>query len=323
MKYLCLSFDDGPNFSGDNTMNNMLDLLEKNNVTASFFLIGNKISPENRKVIERAQKMGCDIQNHSWTHPAMAEMEDQAIREEFQKCDDAIFEITGVRPQFFRPPYISVSDKMFDDIPLAFICGHGCRDWEPDFPAEERLKMMIEGTKDGTIFLLHVNEGNDKTYKTVEKFIPMMKEQGYTFVNLPDLFKLENVNPNGKRECWSFLKQIFSKKMLRTSLARMRRARSGAQHGGNRTPKHAVYQKAAIRGSQDSLPKNRLLQNLFKLIHFCSNFFHHIFVIFVPDAAFTSKIKTVIAFGIPDNRNKTVVNKFIQNIFKTSVRFCI
>ncbi|MCR4954070.1 MAG: polysaccharide deacetylase family protein [Treponema sp.] len=206
MKYLCLSFDDGPNPAGDNTMNNMLDLLEKNNVPASFFLIGNKITPENRKVIERAVKMGCDIQNHSWTHPAMAEMEDEAIKEEFKKCDDAIFEITGDRPQFFRPPYISVSDKMFDDIPLAFICGHGCRDWEPDFPAEERLKMMIEGTKDGTIFLLHVTEGNTATYEAVEKFIPMMKEQGYTFVNLPDLFKLENVNPNGKRECWTFLK---------------------------------------------------------------------------------------------------------------------
>ncbi len=206
MKYLCLSFDDGPNVAGDNTMNNMLDLLEKNNVPASFFLIGNKITAENRKVIERAQKMGCDIQNHSWTHPAMAEMEDNAIKEEFQKCDDAIFEITKVRPQFFRPPYISVSDKMFDDIPLAFICGHGCRDWEPDFPADERLKMMIEGTKDGTIFLLHVTEGNTATYEAVEKFIPMMKEQGYTFVNLPDLFKLENVNPADKRECWSFVK---------------------------------------------------------------------------------------------------------------------
>ncbi|MCR5764505.1 MAG: polysaccharide deacetylase family protein, partial [Treponema sp.] len=74
MKYLCLSFDDGPNLGDDTTMNNMLDLLEKNNVPASFFLIGNKITPENRKVIERAQKLGCDIQNHSWTHPAMAEM---------------------------------------------------------------------------------------------------------------------------------------------------------------------------------------------------------------------------------------------------------
>ncbi len=205
-KYLCLSFDDGPNLGNDTTMNDMLDYLESEKIPASFFLIGNKINPQNRKVIERAQKMGCDIQNHSWTHPAMAEMSEEAIREEFQKCDDAVFEITGVRPQFFRPPYISVAEQMYNAIPLPFICGHGCKDWEPEVPAEERLKLMIEGTKDGTIFLLHVSEGNRATLEAVKKFVPMMKEQGYTFVNLPDLFKLEGVNPDVPKSLWSFVK---------------------------------------------------------------------------------------------------------------------
>ena len=206
MKYLCLSFDDGPNFNGDNTMNDMLDYLESENITASFFLIGNKINPQNRKVIERAFKMGCDIQNHSWNHPAMAKMPEKAIRDEFQKCDDAIYEITGVRPQFFRPPYISVSDQMYNAIPLPFICGHGCKDWEPEVSAEERLKLMLEGTKDGTIFLLHVSDGNSPTLQAVKKFVPMMKARGYTFVNLPDLFKLEGVNPNMPKSLWTFLK---------------------------------------------------------------------------------------------------------------------
>ena len=71
MKYCSLTFDDGPNFAGDDTMNKMLDILEKHGVVASFFLIANKISPENTKVIERAVKMGCDIENHTWSHPDM------------------------------------------------------------------------------------------------------------------------------------------------------------------------------------------------------------------------------------------------------------
>ena len=66
-KYLCLSFDDGPNnIPGDTTMNDMLDILEKYKVPGSFFLIGNKITEENKKVIRRAVELGCDIQNHSW-----------------------------------------------------------------------------------------------------------------------------------------------------------------------------------------------------------------------------------------------------------------
>ena len=51
-KYLCLSFDDGPNLGDDHTMEKMLDLLEKFNIPASFFLIGNKIT----EIMEKTKK---------------------------------------------------------------------------------------------------------------------------------------------------------------------------------------------------------------------------------------------------------------------------
>ena len=73
-KYLCLSYDDGPNLTDPQTMTEMLDILEKHNVPASFFIIGNKVTEENKDVIRRAIKMGCDIQNHAWTHSNMASM---------------------------------------------------------------------------------------------------------------------------------------------------------------------------------------------------------------------------------------------------------
>jgi len=206
-KYLCLSFDDGPNTQpGDNTMNDMLDILEKHGVPGSFFLIGNKITPENTKIIRRAFDMGCDIQNHSWTHPAMAELSPEEIKDEFQKCDDAIFEITGKRPEFFRPPYISVSDRMYEGISLPFICGQGCNDWEPDKDADFRYNKMLEQTENGSIYLLHVMEGNKATLEAVDRIIPVLKEQGYEFVNLPDLFKKLNVNPAVPKSLWSVAK---------------------------------------------------------------------------------------------------------------------
>ena len=206
-KYLCLSFDDGPNNkNNDSTMNDMLNLLEKHNVPASFFLIGNKITEENKKVILRAVEMGCDIQNHTWTHPAMADLPAETIKEEFQKCDDAIFEITGKRPEFFRPPYISVSDKMYDLIPLPFICGQGCNDWEDDKDADYRYNKMKELTENGTIYLLHVMEGNKATLEAVDRIIPELKAEGYEFVNLPTLFKKLAINPNQPKKMWSVVK---------------------------------------------------------------------------------------------------------------------
>lgn len=196
-KYISLTFDDGPNLGDDHTMNDMLDLLEKNNVVGSFFLIGNKINDENAKVIKRAFDMGCDIENHSWTHPAMPELTKEEMIEEYEKCDQAIIKITGKKPEFFRPPYIAVNDLMHQVIPTPFIQGHGCKDWEPDVSAEERIKMLEEGTKDGVLYLLHVMEGNINTLKALEYLIPKLKKEGYTFVTVPEMFRIKGISFQG------------------------------------------------------------------------------------------------------------------------------
>lgn len=196
-KYISLTFDDGPNLGDDHTMNDMLDLLEKNDVVGSFFLIGNKINDENAKVIKRAFDMGCDIENHSWTHPAMPELTKEEMIEEYEKCDQAIIKITGKKPEFFRPPFIAVNDLMHQVIPTPFIQGHGCKDWEPDVSAEERIKMLEEGTKDGVLYLLHVMEGNINTLKALEYLIPKLKKDGYTFVTVPEMFRIKGISFQG------------------------------------------------------------------------------------------------------------------------------
>ena len=203
-KYLCLTFDDGPNnIPGDNTMNDMLDILEKYDIPASFFLIGNKITEENKKVILRAVELGCDIQNHSWSHGFIAQMTVQQIKEEYKKCDDAITQLTGVRPTFFRPPYLNISQTMYECISVPFICGCGCNDWEPDKDADYRYNVMKQVTQNGVLYLLHVSEGNKATLDAVERLIPELKEQGYEFVNLPQLFEKCGVNPQKDHALWS------------------------------------------------------------------------------------------------------------------------
>ena len=176
-KYCSLTFDDGPNFAGDDTMDKMLDVLEKHGVVASFFLIANKITPENTAVIERAVKLGCDIENHTWSHPDMTKLTREQMIEEYKKCDEAIIKITGKKPILFRPPFICVNDLMHEIIETPFICGHGCEDWVPERTADERLKLMMNNTQNGVMYLLHVNDGNDITREVVDRAIPIHKEQ--------------------------------------------------------------------------------------------------------------------------------------------------
>ena len=202
-KYLSLSFDDGPNLGDDTTMSDMLDILEKHVVAASFFLIGEKINEQNIPVIERALKMGCDIENHSWTHPDMANLSHEQILEEYAKTDEAISKITGKVPEFFRPPYISVNQTLFDSIKTPFICGKDCRDWEDDFGVEDRLKMLLNGVVDGTILLLHVTDGNSKTLQVVDRAVPILKSQGYEFVTVPQLFEIRGIEKKNNGKLWT------------------------------------------------------------------------------------------------------------------------
>ena len=133
----------------------------------------------------------------------MAQMTAEQIKEEYKKCDDAITGITGVRPSFFRPPYLNLSQTMYDNINVPFVCGCGCNDWEDDKDANYRYEHMLEYAHNGTIFLLHVMDGNKATLEAVDRAIPVLKEQGYEFVNLPDLFEKCRVNPVVKNALWS------------------------------------------------------------------------------------------------------------------------
>lgn len=191
-KLIALSFDDGPNVT---TTVKMLDMLEKHEVLGSFFVIGKNINDESAVVMKRAFDMGCDIQNHSQTHSAMPELTAQQIKDEIEYTSALVEKYTGVRPAFFRPPYIAVNDVMYKNIELPFICGAGCNDWEPQVTAAQRAEMVIKNAADGQIILLHDFEGNDATVAALDMIIPALKEQGYRFVTVPELFKAKNVTP--------------------------------------------------------------------------------------------------------------------------------
>lgn len=193
VKYIALTFDDGPNAT---TTNEVIDKLEKYDIVASFFLIGNNINDESAKAVKRAYDLGCEIDNHSRTHSNMTELSAEEIQEEYKFVDDKVVEITGEHTKFFRPPYISVHQIMFDNIDVPFIAGIGANDWEDRVTAEMRAKMILKQAKDGDIILLHDAEGNSKTVEALDTIIPELQKQGYKFVTVTELFKAKGIEPD-------------------------------------------------------------------------------------------------------------------------------
>ena len=189
---IALTFDDGPNTT---VTPQVLDLLEEHGIVASFFLIADRITPESAEQSRRAFAMGCDIENHSRTHGFMNQMTPEQIREEVRYCTEKIVEITGEEPKFFRPPYIALSQEMYDNIDLTFICGAGCEDWVPTVTAAERAERVLAHAEDGQMVLLHDMPGNENTVEALKTIIPELKKRGFEFVTVPQLFELSGVRP--------------------------------------------------------------------------------------------------------------------------------
>ena len=197
-KYVALTFDDGPCMV---TTSQVLDVLEKEQVPGSFFLIGENIQADTRAVLKRELALGCELCNHSFSHPGLPSLTEDEIREQLQKTSDLIVEASGKCPAFFRPPYIAVDQRVMDIVAqmgMTSICGLGCDDWDENVGVEQRVDTIVHGAADGLVLLMHDLRENPKTVEAIQKIIPSLKAQGYTFVTISDLFEKCGVKPKEK-----------------------------------------------------------------------------------------------------------------------------
>ena len=127
----------------------------------------------------------------------------QNIRNEMEWTSSAIKNSVGVDVKFFRPPYISVNNTMYQNIDYPFIQGTLINDWENSTSVQQRINNALGAAKDGQIILLHDFQGNSQTVQALPQIIEGLQKQGYTFVTVSELFEKKGVNPNVEYKLWS------------------------------------------------------------------------------------------------------------------------
>lgn len=190
-KLIALSFDDGPTLS---TTPKILDVLEKHGVVASFFVIGQNVNNETAKLMKRAVEMGCEIENHSWTHRHMTKLPIKETKEEIKKTNKIIKKYVKRTPRFFRPPYLDNNPEMHQEIDLIFIAGDSSDDWMEQVSAQERANKVLTRGTDGSVILMHDFDNNFATVEALEIIIPELKKRGYEMVTVSELFDRKHVN---------------------------------------------------------------------------------------------------------------------------------
>jgi peptidoglycan-N-acetylglucosamine deacetylase len=101
IQQVALTFDDGPN---DPYTEQLLELLARHQVRATFFLIGSFVRrrPELARAIREAGHL---LGNHTMTHPSLLWERPARVREELTVCTSAIEDATGEAVKWFRPPF--------------------------------------------------------------------------------------------------------------------------------------------------------------------------------------------------------------------------
>ena len=153
--------------------------------------------------MQRQVNMGCELACHSYTHEDMSNMSPQQVRNQMEWTASAIKNTVGVDVKFFRPPYLATSNTMYQNIDVPFIQGIGCDDYMDSVSADQRVRTVLNNASDGAIILLHDFQGNNNTVAALPRIIEGLRNQGYEFVTVSQLFEYKGVNPNVEYKVWT------------------------------------------------------------------------------------------------------------------------
>ena len=180
-KVIALTIDDGPS---PIYTPQVLRILEKYRVTASFSMIGENVTyyPEMAREVADA---GHAIVNHTWNHADLALLSASQTRSEIASATDAIHTAVGKTPTMFRAPYGAWSRAALEYCasenltPLDWSVDP--RDWvRPG--VREIVTNIIANTRTGSIILEHDGGGNrSETVAALKIVIPRLLDEGYHF----------------------------------------------------------------------------------------------------------------------------------------------
>lgn len=188
-KVIYLTFDCG--YENGYTAS-ILDTLKKHNAPAAFFVVGNMIesAPD---LIRRMVAEGHIVGNHTYHHPDMSSISDQAAFQKELESLEALFqETTGqTMSKYYRPPQGKYSEsnlKMAKEMGYhTFFWSLAYVDWyENKQPThEEAFKKLLGRIHPGAIVLLHSTSKTNG--EILDELLTKWEEMGYRFGSLDEI----------------------------------------------------------------------------------------------------------------------------------------
>lgn len=184
---IAFTFDDGPAFDYDssNSTERILDVLEKYNAHATFFMVGERVNSETTHLLQREIALGCELGNHTYAHNHYGR---EVTASDISKASNRIKKYCGKAPTMFRCPGGNVTSAIRKEckkegMPLAY-WSVDTEDWKTK-DAKKIRKNIINHVYDGAIVLMH--DIYPTTADAVEKVVPELIEKGYQIVTVSEM----------------------------------------------------------------------------------------------------------------------------------------
>lgn len=186
-KVIALTFDDGP---AEKHTKEILSILDKYKIKATFFLVGkNAMMHPNlvKDIFNNQHALG----NHSFSHIRFSTVESrEKIQSELDNTNAIIYQLTGIAPKLFRPPY-GVCSEMSTEI--AVKSGYKTILWSDDYDINKTgvahiIKDVVGLAHPGGIILLH--DGHEDIVKALPIILQKLQAEGYTFLTVPELLNI-------------------------------------------------------------------------------------------------------------------------------------
>lgn len=189
-KIIYLTFDEGSN---DTYMKEIVEVLNQNNVRATFFLCRGYIK-SNPDLMKLLVETGHSVGNHTANHVSMPTLATSINYEKFLSeitlNEETFKEITGIpMDKVYREPkgeYSYRSLAIVKDLGYkSYFWSASYDDFHDNLSKQEALTAMMKRYHNGAIYLLHPkNKGN---YEALDEFIKNMKNLGYEFGLVKDI----------------------------------------------------------------------------------------------------------------------------------------
>ncbi|MFF5481424.1 bifunctional polysaccharide deacetylase/glycosyltransferase family 2 protein [Streptomyces sp. NPDC012935] len=190
-KTIALTFDDGPN---PTWTPQILAILKKYDVPATFFLVGSMVSRYPGIVADMVEQ-GNEVGIHTFTHVDLSYQSDARVNREMQQTQLALAGAAGITTTLFRAPYSSETDaidnyswpvykKLGEQGYTSVFVDTDSDDWKRP-GVSKIIKWATPDDGEGASVLFHDAGGErSQTIKALPTYIEKMTAKGYTFTTI-------------------------------------------------------------------------------------------------------------------------------------------